>query len=131
MAMMPGRMNQPAGRDAAGGAMQQPADIGGQLLRLGAREQHAVVERMQESAFRNPVLFLDQDAMHHRDLAGGAAEAEQCDAQPHPKCFGERNAVPVVAAGGGLIRAHRFTRAVKRVDRTPGRRTHRRVMKQG
>ena len=66
-----GQDEQAAGHDAAGGPVQQPADIGGELLRLRPRQQHAVVQRMQEPALGDPVLFLDQDAMHHRDLAAG------------------------------------------------------------
>jgi hypothetical protein len=57
--------------------MQQPADIGGKLLRFGARQQHAVVKCVQKPAFGNPVLFLDQNAMHHGDLPGRPAETQQ------------------------------------------------------
>src|SRR5262245_47247029 len=66
----------PAGDDAAERAMHQPADIGRELLRLRARQQHAIIERMQEPLFRYPALLLDQNAMHDRDLAGGTAEAQ-------------------------------------------------------
>ena len=69
-----GQDEQPAGHDAAEGAVHQPADVGGELLRLGPRQQHAVVERVQEAALRHPALLLDEDAVHDRDLAGRAAE---------------------------------------------------------
>ena len=69
-----GQDEQAAGHDAAGSPVQQPADIGRQLLRLRARQQHAVVQRMQKPALGDPVLFLDQDAVHDCDLPGGAAE---------------------------------------------------------
>ena len=82
-----------AGHDAAGGPVQQPADIGGELLRLRARQQHAVVQRMQKTAFRNPVLLLDQDAVHHRDLPRGAAEAQQRHPQPDPESLAKADAV--------------------------------------
>ena len=39
---------QNAGDEPAPGPVQQPADIDRELLRLGPRQQHAVVERMQE-----------------------------------------------------------------------------------
>src|SRR3546814_5552533 len=43
-----GQDEQAARNDAADGPVHQPADIGGQLLRLGPRQQHAVVERSEE-----------------------------------------------------------------------------------
>ena len=33
----------------------------------------------------DPPLLLDQDAMHDRDLTGGAAERERGDPQPDPE----------------------------------------------
>ena len=56
--------------------MHEPADIGGELLRLGAGQQHAVVQRVQEPVLADPALLLDEDAVHDRDLAGRSAEAE-------------------------------------------------------
>jgi hypothetical protein len=44
----------------APGAVHQPADVGGELLRLWSGQQHAVVERVQEAAFADPAPFLDQ-----------------------------------------------------------------------
>ena len=88
-----GHHEQAAGHDAAERAMHQPADIGRKLLRLGAGQQHAIVERVQETALRNPALLLDQDAVHHRDLAGGTAEAQHRDAKPDPERLAQRHAV--------------------------------------
>src|SRR5215475_15794839 len=65
---------QAAGYDAAERSVHQPADIRCELLRLWSRQQHAVIEGMQESRFRDPAFFLDQDAMHHRDLPRGTAK---------------------------------------------------------
>ena len=93
METMPGRMNKPAGHDAAGRAVHQPADVGGELLRLRARQEHAVVEGMQKPALGDPALLLDQDAVHDRDLTGRAAETERGDPQPDPKGLRKRNAV--------------------------------------
>ena len=100
-----GQDEQPAGHDAAGGPVQQPADIGRKLLRLRARQQHAVVQRMQKPALGNPVLFLDQDAVHHRDLPGRAAEAQQGDPQPDPEGFTEADAVTGIALRLGFGRS--------------------------
>lgn len=98
MAMMPGRMKQAARHQPSGGAMHQPAHIGRELLRLGPRQQHAIVQRMQETSLGDPVLLLDQDAMHHRDLARGSAEAEAGDAQPDAKGLVEADAVTGVSS---------------------------------
>lgn len=70
-----GQDEQSSRHDAAAGPVQQPADVGRKLLGLGPRQQHAVVEGVQETPLGDPVLLLDQDAVHHRDLAGGAAQA--------------------------------------------------------
>ena len=80
-----GQNEQAARHNAAGSSVQQPADIGGKLLRLGPWQQHAVVEGVQEPLFRDPAFLLDQNAVHHRDLSGGAAEAERRDAHPRPE----------------------------------------------
>jgi hypothetical protein len=101
-----GNDEQHAGHDAAERAMHQPADIGRELLRLGARQQHAVVERVQEPFFRDPALLLDQDAVHDRDLAGGTAEAQAGDAKPGVEGLAQRYAVLELGAllpGNGEI----------------------------
>ena len=85
MEMMPGSDKQPAGHDAAERAMHEPADIGGELLRLGPRQQHAIVEGVQKPLLRDPALLLDQDAVHHGDLPGGTAEAQRRDPHPCPE----------------------------------------------
>ena len=67
---------QDAGHEPAAHAMQQPADIGRELLRLRPRQQHAEVERVQETLLLDPFLLVDHDAMHHGDLAGRPAEVD-------------------------------------------------------
>ena len=69
--------------------MHQPADIDRKLMRLGPRQQHAVVERVQESRLADPALLLDEDAMHHRDLPGGPAEAQRGDSSPRSRWLRE------------------------------------------
>ena len=91
--MMPGKTNSAAGDDGAGPAMHQPADINRQLVRLGARQQHAIAQRMQEALLADPFLLVDDDAMHDRDLPGRAAERQRRNAQPDAKRFGKRHAV--------------------------------------
>ena len=60
---------------AARNSMQQPADVDGELLSLGSRQQHAIVERVKETRFADPALLLDEDAVHHCDLSRRTAEA--------------------------------------------------------
>ena len=93
MAMMLGNDKQPAGDDAAQRAMHQPADIGRELLRLRSRQQHAIIERVQKSTFRNPMFLVDQDAVHHRNLGRRTAEAQERDLEPDPKRLVERDTV--------------------------------------
>ena len=99
-----GQDEQHAGDHAAERAVHEPADVGGELLRLGAGQEHAVVQGMQEPVLADPALLLDDDAVHDRDLAGGSAEAEQRDARPDPERLAEADAVRgrLMAAVGGL-----------------------------
>ncbi|MGY3467899.1 hypothetical protein ACVW0I_004770 [Bradyrhizobium sp. LM6.11] len=53
---------------------------------------------MQEAAFGDPVLFLDQDAVHHRDLARGSAKTQAGDAEPDAKGFTEADAVTGISS---------------------------------
>src|SRR3989344_9202535 len=66
----------------APGAVHEPADVGGQLLRLRTWQHHAVIQGMQETALRNPALSLDQVLVHERDLPGRPPEAEKAQAKP-------------------------------------------------
>ena len=100
MAIMPGKTKSPPATMPPKRAMHQPADIGRELLRLGARQQHAIVERMQETRLPNPSLLLDEDAVHHGDLSGRAAEAQRGDAQPDPHGLVQRNTMRWKSRGG-------------------------------
>jgi hypothetical protein len=80
-----GHDEQAAGDDPAARAVHQPADVGRKLLRLRTRQQHAIVQGMQKSVLGNPVLLLDQNPVHHGDLAGRTAKAEHRDAEPDPE----------------------------------------------
>ena len=53
IARTPGRTKR-AGDEPALGLVQQPADVDGELLRLGAGQEHAVVERVQEPRLADP-----------------------------------------------------------------------------
>jgi hypothetical protein len=71
---------QQASDEAAARPMEQPADVGGELLRFGAGQQHAIAQCVQKALFADPALFIDQDAVHDGDLSGGAAKRQQADA---------------------------------------------------
>ena len=76
--------------------VQQPADVNRQLVRFGAWQQGAIVEGMQEPRLADPALLFDQDAVHHRDLAGWAAEAQRGHAYPDPERLTEGHPVTQV-----------------------------------
>ena len=94
-----GDNEQPAGHDAAERAVHQPTDIGGELLGLGSRQEHAVVQGVQEPCLGDPALLLDKDAMHDRDLSGRAAEAEHGDARPDPERLAPSDPVSELRTG--------------------------------
>ena len=79
-----GQHEQDAGDQPAERPVHQPADIDGKLLGFGSRQQHAVVQRVQKPGLADPAQLLHQHPVHHGDLTGGAAEAQQTDAQPDP-----------------------------------------------
>ncbi len=80
-----GSTNSHARHEPAARAVHEPADVRGELLRLRAGQQHAEVQGVQEALFADPALFLDEDPVHHRNLARGPAEAEKGDAAPRPR----------------------------------------------
>ena len=95
IATNPGSTNKRPGNEAAMRAMQQPADVHRELLRFRSRQQHAVVQRMQEPIFADPALLVDQNAVHHRDLPGRPAEAEGGDLRPDADRLAKRNPMHV------------------------------------
>ena len=56
--------------------MHEPADINGELLRLGTGQKHAVIEGVQKPALPDPAFLVDDDPVHDCDLSRGAAEAQ-------------------------------------------------------
>jgi len=78
--------------DAAPRLVQQPADVDGQLLRLGSGEQHAERERVQEPSLADPSFALDELLVHERDLPAGPAEVDEPQLHPEPEGFAERDA---------------------------------------
>ena len=80
---------QNAGGQAAAHAVQQPAQIGRELLRLWAGQQHAEIQRVQEARVFDPFFLVDQYAMHQGDLRRGAPEIDAADGQPDFEGFSE------------------------------------------
>ena len=80
---------QDAGNEAAAHTMQQPADIGRELRCLGTGQQHAEIERVQETRLVDPFLFVDGHAVHQRDLSCRAAERQTADLEPDLEGFRE------------------------------------------
>jgi hypothetical protein len=80
------------GNQPAFGAMQQPADVGRELLRFWAGQQHTVIERVQETILAYPFFLFNENAVHHCDLTRGPAKTVERDFHPHPKCLTKANA---------------------------------------
>jgi len=57
--------------------VQQPSDIGGQLLGFWTGQQHAVVQRVQKPALADPTTPLHQFGVHDGDLPSGPAKADE------------------------------------------------------
>ena len=84
-----GQHKQSARHDAAPGAVHQPADVDRELLRLGAGQQHAIVQRVQKALFADPAFLLDQLGVHDGDLPGRATETDEAELKPEAKRFVE------------------------------------------
>ena len=84
-----GEDEQQSGDEPAAHAVEQPADVGRELLRLGAGKQRAEVERVEETLLVDPAFFVDQHAVHQRDLRRRAAERQQGDPRPGAGGVGE------------------------------------------
>src|SRR5829696_1042490 len=74
-----------AGHHSPHRPVQPPPDVGGDLLRLGAGQEHAEVERPQILLLRDPTLLLHQLAVHDGDLAGGSPEVYEPELYPEPE----------------------------------------------
>ena len=66
--------------------MHQPADVSGELLRLRARQHHAVIERVQKTLLGNPALLLNQFAVHDRNLPRRSAKTDETQLKPEAQC---------------------------------------------
>jgi hypothetical protein len=88
-----GNDEQDPGDQAATKAVEQPADVDGELLCLGAGQQHAVVQGVQESLLADPALLVDEHPLHDGDLSGRPAEGLQRDGKPRPHRFAERHEI--------------------------------------
>jgi hypothetical protein len=67
--------------------MHARADVDGELLRFGAREDHAEIEGAEELLLADPPLSLDELAVHDGNLPGGAAEIDESELEPESECF--------------------------------------------
>ena len=78
-----------ASHDAAQSSVQPPADVGGDLLGLGAGQKHAEVQSPQVLVLGDPMFLLDQLPVHDRDLPGRSPEVDQPQLYPEPERFPE------------------------------------------
>ena len=98
------------GDQAASHTVQLPADVDGELQRLGARQQHAEVERAGEMTLVEPAPPLDHLAVHDRDLAGGPAERDEAELQPEARGFAEGRSID----GRGVVHPRPRTSPTRR-----------------
>jgi hypothetical protein len=103
---------------AACHARHAPSGIGGQLHRLGPRQQHAEAQRLQELLFGEPGADFDQFAVHQRDLRRRTAEGQQADAPENTDKLGEPRGVGAV---GGMACVCHERPAPRRVTRNMAR----------
>ena len=81
-----------AGDEPALGAVQKPADVDGELLRLGAGQEHAVVERVQEPA--SPIQRFSSTRMRCiTAICPAGPPKESGDPRPGAHRLGEGDAV--------------------------------------
>jgi len=88
-----GKHEQDPRDEAAGSAVQQPAEVDRELLRFWTGQQGAIRQRVQEPLLADPASFVDEFAMHDRDLPGGPAKGAQGDPEPRARRFTEGNDV--------------------------------------
>ena len=86
----PGSTNRMPAMSPPSGAVEEPAEVDRQLLGLGAGQQGAVAERVQEALLADPSAPVDDLGVHHRDLSGGAAEGLQRHQEPRLRCHPQR-----------------------------------------
>ena len=67
---------EPPSHQSAPEAMHPPADVRGELLRLGARDHLAERQRVKELLLRDPPPPIHDLVMHQGDLTGGAPETQ-------------------------------------------------------
>ena len=104
---------QDPGDEAAGGALEEPPEVDGELLCLRAGQQHAVVEGVEEATFAEPAAIIHELAVHDRDLASRAAEGLQRDPEPGPYRLAKWD--DVIGGGDGAIR-HRTSLSPRSLD---------------
>ena len=102
-------------RQSASYAMQQPARIGRKLLRLGPRQQHAEIQRVQELRLGKPLLLFHENAMHEGDLPRRTAKAQEADLHPDAESLAERNGTGDGHIVNGLSRG-RFMSSARQYD---------------
>ena len=66
-------------------AVQEPADVDRELLRLRPGEEHAEVQRVEEPLLTDPSPPLHELGVHEGDLARRPAEIDETEAQPEER----------------------------------------------
>src|SRR5438552_6944926 len=83
------RNEQHPGGDPSLGAVEEPTGVDRQLLSLGARQEQAEGQRVQEAVLAEPSAAGHQLLVHDRDLPGGPAEVHEPELQPEAERVAE------------------------------------------
>src|SRR5436853_366193 len=65
-------------------------NINRELLRFRPGQQHAKIQRVEKMRFADPLLFLHDLSVHHRDLAGRSAKGNKAKLEPKAEGFAKR-----------------------------------------
>lgn len=89
-----GEYEEDPGDDPARRPVEQPADVDRELLCLGPRQEHAVVEGVEEPLVADPALLIDERVVHDRDLARRPTEVDEAELGPVAEGLREWDEVP-------------------------------------
>ena len=78
-----------AGDNPSTNTVKPPPEVGGELLSLRARQEHAELQGSEELGLTDPSPLLHHLRLEDCDLSGGSSEPNAADLQPKPNGFSE------------------------------------------
>ena len=92
-----------SGYDPSWDSMQEPANVNGELLRLGTGKKHAVIQGMEKATITYPAFLFNQISVHNRYLTDRTTKTVKSDVDPDPECFPKRRSDPGRAFTNGFF----------------------------